>query len=440
MSKVKLIVLNQVIDETYHVHNSDGGHLEGFSCIYSYVVADRQFIISYNEAAILSKYDCQWREGGKSYSDDNVGGVAFDYNPIRLNVDFNNSHEWKKYCERFCLEEHPWQGGGSYETGTEQEWNVSKESTDALLKELSTCVPDKYELFDVGDIEDLKIDNQWRCYFFSLEIKKVYDSYLAESREGCREIQERIWANNKLIRELEEKIKTLKEDIEQEKINLKNQEQDNLVKLLCEKKLCYASAFPPTLGFDNVSPTELALCSGNKQLFIQFYKEGFLEGIDDVLCLLLKYGLFDDYNREKSTFKIYKVHELCFREMHLFYAVYHMDFEELYRIADQYRNNKKFVRDFFTVYYANKNYPYEFDYIIHRKTIQSLVFKDFMKDYEEWAKDVSCSDLSLFELEIKDMNWMLFEEFGEDKSNGMITTYYNVFNWFSERLSNNRIM
>ena len=66
MSKVKLIVLNQVIDETYHVHNSDGGHLEGFSCIYSYVVADRQFIISYNEAAILSKYDCQWREGGKS--------------------------------------------------------------------------------------------------------------------------------------------------------------------------------------------------------------------------------------------------------------------------------------------------------------------------------------------------------------------------------------
>ena len=79
---------------------------------------------------------------------------------------------------------------------------------------------------------------------------------------------------------------------------------------------------------------------------------------------------------------------------------------------------------------------YEFDYIIHRKEIQSLVFKDFMKDYEEWAKDVSCSDLSLFELEIKDMNWMLFEEFGEDNSNGMITTYYNVLNWFSERLSN----
>lgn len=435
MSKVRIIVLNQVLHDTYHVHNSDGGHLEGFSCIYSYVVADRQFIISYNEAAILSKYDCQWREGGKSYSDDNVGGLAFDYNPIRLNVDFNNSHEWKKYCERFCLEEHPWQGGGIYETGTEQEWNVSKESTIPLLKELSTCVPDKYELLEVNGVEDLKIDNQWRCYFFSLEIKKVYDSYLAESRDGCREIQERIWEKNKQIRELEEKIKTVKENIEQEKINLKNQEQDNLVKLLCEKKLCYASAFPPTLGFDNVSPTELALCSGNKQLFIQFYKEGLLEGIDDVLCLLLKYGLFDDYNREKSTFKIYKVHELCFREMHLFYAVYHMDFEELYRIADQYRNNKKFVRDFFTYYYEGKHYPSEFDMIIHREEIQSLVLKDFLKDCEEWANDISYNDLSSFKRDVKDMNWMLFEEFGEEERNGEMAIYYNVLNWFSERLS-----
>lgn len=436
MSKVKLIVLNQVIDETYHVHNSDGGHLEGFSCIYSYVVADRQFIISYNEAAILSKYDCQWREGGKSYSDDNVGGLAFDYNPIRLNVDFNNSHEWKKYCERFCLEEHPWQGGGIYETGTEQEWNVSKESTIPLLKELSTCVPDKYELLEVNGVEDLKIDNQWRCYFFSLEIKKVYDSYLAESRDGCREIQERIWEKNKQIRELEEKIKTVKEDIEQEKINLIKQEQDNLIKLLCEKKLCHASTFPPTLGFDNISPKELALCSGNKQLFIQFYKEGLLEGTDDVLCLLLKFGLFDDYNREKKSFNIYIQYEKSFRRMHLFYAVYNMDYEELYRIADLYCNNKDFVRDFFTDYYEDKCYPYEFDMIIHRKEIQSLVLKDFLKDCEEWAKDVSYSDLSLFKLEIKDMNRILFEEFGEDKSNGTITIYYNVLHWFSERLSN----
>ena len=122
--------------------------------------------------------------------------------------------------------------------------------------------------------------------------------------------------------------------------------------------------------------------------------------------------------------------------MHLFYAVYNMDFEELYRIADQYRNDKKFVRDFFTDYYANKKYPYEFDYIIHRKTIKSLVLKDFKKDCEEWAKDVSCNDLSLFELEIKDMNWMLFEEFGEEERNGEMTIYYNVFNWFSKRLSN----
>lgn len=434
MSKVKIIVLNQVLHESYHVHNSDGGHLEGYSCIYSYVVADRKFNISYNEAAILMKYDCQWREGYKSYSDDNVGGLAYDYNPISLNVDFNNSHEWEKYCERFRLEEHTWQGGGSYETGTEQEWNVSKESTDALLKELSTCIPDKYELLDVGDVEDLKIDNQWRCYFFSLEIKKVYDSYLAESREGCREIQERIWANNKQIRELEEKIKTLKEDIEQEKINLKKQEQANIIKLLCEKKLCYTSVFPPTLSFDKVSPTELALCSGNKQLFIQFYKENLFEKTDDVLCLLLKYGLFDDYNREKNSFSIYNEHEICFRKMHLFYAVYYIDYEELYRLADHYRNNKKFVRNFFSTYYKDKHYPPEFDIIIHRKEIRSLVLKDYMKDYEEWSKDVSFCDLNSFKSYVKDMSDMLFEEFGEEE------LLENYFNWFSKRLSSNRKM
>lgn len=428
MNKVKIIVLNQVIDETYHVRNSDGGHLCGFSCIYSYVVADRQFSISYNEAAILSKYDCQWREGGKSYSDDNVGGVASNYNPIRLNVDFNNSHEWKKYCNRFCLEEHPWQDGGTYETGTEQKWNVSKESTIPLLKELSTCVPDKYELLEVNGVEDLKIDNQWRCYFFSLEIKKVYDSYLAESREGCRDIQERIWENKKQIRQLEEKIKTTKESIEQEKINLKNKEQNNLIKLLCEKKLCHTSAFPPTLGFDNISPIELALYSGNKQLFIQFYKENLLEGIDDVLCLLLKYGLFDDYNREKSSYEIYKAHEIDFREMHLFYAVYHFELEELYL----YRNDKKFVRMFFSTYYEYKIYPNEFDIIIHRKEIQSLVFKDYMKDCAEWALDFSWLELSEFKEIVKSMNNILFEEFGEGD--------YEVFNWFSERLSDNRIM
>ena len=435
MSKVRIIVLNQVLHDTYHVHNSDGGHLEGFSCIYSYVVADKQFNISYNEAAILSKYDCQWREGYKSYSDDNVGGLAYDYNPIRLNVDFNSSHEWKKYCERFCLEERPWQGGGTYETGTEQEWNVSKESTNALLKELSNCVPDKYELLEVNSVEDLKIDNQWRCYFFSLEIKKVYDSYLAESREGCKEIQERIRENNKQIKELEEKIKTAKKDIEQERINLKKQEQDNLIRLLCEKKLCYTSDFPPTLGFEKVSPTELALCSGNKKLFIQFYKEGILEGIDDALCLLLKFGFFDDYNRAKKSFNIYIQYEKSFRRMHLFYAVYNMDYEELYRIADQYRNNKKFVRDFFTYYYEGKHYPSEFDMIIHREEIQSLVLKDFLKDCEEWANDISYNDLSSFKRDVKDMNRMLFEEFGEEERNGEMTIYYNVLNWFSERLS-----
>ena len=186
-----------------------------------------------------------------------------------------------------------------------------------------------------------------------------------------------------------------------------------------------------------MSPTELALCSGYKQLFIQFYKEGLLEGIDDVLCLLLKYGLFDDYNKEKSSFNIYKTHEICFRRMHLFYAVYHMDFEELYRIADLYRNNKKFVRDFFTVYYKDKHYPFEL--IIRREEIQSLVLKDFRNDYEEWAKGVSCSDLNLFKLEIKEMNRMLFEEFGEEERNGEKTIYYNVFNWFSKRVSDNRI-
>lgn len=440
MSRVKIIVLNQVIDETYHVYNSEGGHLEGFSCIYSYVVADRQFNISYNEANILRKYDCQWREGYKSYPDDNVWGLAYDYSPIKLNVDFNNSHEWEMYCKRFCLDEHPWQGGGTYETGTEQQWNISKEATISLLKELSTCVPDKYELFEVDNVKDLKTGNQWKYFFFTLEIKKIYDNYLAESRDGCREIQNRIWEKNKQIREFEEKIKTANEDIEKEKINLINKEQDNLIKLLCEKKLCHTSAFPPTLGFDNVSPTELALCSGNKQLFIQFYKEDLLEGIDDVLCLLLKFGLFDDYNREKKSFNIYIKYEEYFRMMHLFYAVYNMDFEELYRIADLYTNNKRFVRNFFTDYYIDKCYPSEFNIIIQRKEIQLLVRKDFLKDCEEWAKDVSCDDLSSFKRDVEELEYLLSDEFGTEERYGEMVTYNDMFNLFFKRFSDNRII
>ena len=442
MGKIKIIILSQNITNTYHVRNSDGGHLEGFSGIYSYVVADRHFNISYNEAAIIKRFDCQWKERYKSYPDDNVGSLAYDYNPIRLNIDFNNPHEWKRYCEGFLLEEHPWQGGGgTYETGTEQIWEVSKELTISLLNELSSCAPNKYELFEVNVIKDIKTDNQWRCNFITLEIKKVYDNYLMESRNGCREIQERIWERNKQLREFEEKIKAEKRGIELEKINLKRQEQDNLIKLLCEKKLCYTTDFPPTLGFDEVSPTELALCSGNKQLFIQFYKENLFEGIDDVLCLLLKYGLFDDYHSKKSSFNIYKSNELYFGIMYLFYTVYNMNFEELYRIADHYRNNKKFVRSFFSffsIYYKNKKYPDGFNIIIHQKEIQSLVRKDYMKDCEEWSKDVSCSDLSCFKRNIKEMSSILFEEFWKDESNGVITKYHNMFNFFSKRLANNK--
>lgn len=138
MSKIKIIVLSQAISETYHVHNSDGGHLEGCSCRCEYVVANKPFDISYNEAAIIKKFDCIIRAIDKSYPDDKI---SLEFNPIRLNLDFNKQDEWQCYCARFCMEEHVWQGGSIYEVGTEQGWEIAKEPANLLLEELSSCIP-----------------------------------------------------------------------------------------------------------------------------------------------------------------------------------------------------------------------------------------------------------------------------------------------------------
>lgn len=430
MGKVKIIVLKQVIMNTYHVHNSDGGHLEGYSCIYTYIVSDKKFDISYNEAACLKKYDCQWKEGYRSYSDDDVNSLAFHYNPIKLNLNFNIRDDWESYCKGFHMEERPWQGGGRYEIGTEQGWEISRELTSSLLKELSDYAPDKYSIFEVNDCEEILKENHWNCYFLYVDIEEVYNKYLEESRDGCKEIQECIYDLKGKIREYEEKIEVLKKGILDEQNNLKRKEQENLIKLLCENKLNYTTAFPPTIGFENVSPIELALCSGNKELFIKFYEESIFENENDALFLLLKYGLFEEYYKVKNKYSIYKNHERDFKWLHIFYSVYNLNWSELDRILNEYRYEKSTILQFFSTQYKNKHLPSAFESMPSRIEIKKMISKDFRSTYQEWANNILNGNTSLFESELNEIEWSLVRFLDE------IEEYnYSVDSWFYSRLS-----
>lgn len=430
MEKVKLIVLSQEISETYHVHNSDGGHLEGCSCRCEYVVANKPFDISYNEAAIIKKFDCIIRAIDKSYPDDKI---SLEFNPIRLNLDFNKQDEWQSYCARFRMEEHVWQGGGIYEVGTEQGWGIAKEPANLLLEELSSCIPDKYELWEVNDINGIIDNSHWRCCFLTLKVDDIYNNYLTESRAGCEDIQNRIFKKKVQIYELEKSIKRIEESIEVDKNDLKEQEKRNLINLLCEKKLFLNTSFPPTLGFENVTPLELALFSGNKQIFVLYFNEGLLKEQNDVLCLLLKHGQFANYNKIKKSFDIYRKHEDIFKRLHVFYAVYHMDVEELFHIANIYSSDKKLIRDFFEKCYRWKKYYNGFDVVVKHDEIRWMIYKDYMKDYKEWAMDVSYGDENKFLLDIENIIGFLDDEYGEEQLWDR-TIYYWVSTWFSSRL------
>lgn len=425
MGKVKIIVLKQEIMDTYHVHNSDGGHLEWYSCIYTYIVSDKQFEISYNEAACLKKYDCQWKDGYRSYPDDDVNSFAFDYNPIKLNLNFNKRDDWESYCKGFHMEEH-----FNGDTGTEQSWEISKETTSSLLDELSELSPNKFSILEVNCIEELIKENRWLCYFLYLDIENVYNKYLAESRAGCNEIKECIYNKKVQIREYEEKIETLKKGILDEQNNLKRKEQENLIKLLCENKLNYTTAFPPTIGFENVSPIELALCSGNKELFIKFYEESIFENENDALFLLLKYGLFEEYYKVKNKYSIYKNHERDFKWLHIFYSVYNLNWSELDRILNEYRYEKSTILQFFSTQYKNIHLPSAFESMPSRIEIKKMISKDFRSKSQEWANNILNGNTSLFESQLEEIEWSLIwylEEIEEYK--------WSVDSWFYSRLN-----
>lgn len=413
---IKIIVLNQVITNIRHVRNSDGGHLVYDSHSNSYVVADKPFEISYNEAAILRKY--------------NKNSSAYK------NVDFNDTKEWESYCRRFQMKVGYWQGGGTYETGIEQSWDVSREESTLLLDELSMCSPNKFALYSINNAKELKDGNKWFCYFLSLEIEKVFNKYIAESRNGCKEIQERIWEKNRKIKELKESIKLIEDNIEVEKDNLKEQEKNNLIRLLCEKKLNYKTSFPPTLGFEGISPVEFALTTDNKTLFMSFYENNVCRGENDILCLLLKYGLFEKYNLVKKTYVIYEQHKAIFELLHLFYAIYHLDLEELYHIIETYKNNKKFLYRFFENYYEDK-YMIEIEYIVNREEIRYMIYEDYMSNYQEWVNDVSNGDEKNFKSDFRFILFALNEELSfEDLHDGHGVVRF-VSNWFLSRLSDN---
>lgn len=419
--KYKIIVLKQTINDTYNrSFRSDNVVTE--TDTYYYVVADRLVDISYNEASIFRKYE--------NASEKNI----YERKHPALQIDFNNPIKWKQYCGMFHVENHSW-----YDEGVTQDWTIAHELSLMLIDELSSFIPEKYELFDAEDIDFYLNNGQWKIVFLTRRIEKVYNEYLIESRKGCQDIQNSIWNNRIKITELENSIKTIKESIVSEEKRLKDQERNNLIRLLCEKKLYYDTAFPPTIGFENVPPSEIAICSGNKHLFVSFYEQGLFNSQDDVLCLFLKYGLFQDYHRLKNSFKVYSMNECEYNMLHIFYSVFYLNIEEMKKSVKEY--GKNFVLSFFNHYYTYSSFENNFLTIIGGCNIQhleirQLIWNDYTKKCDEWACDSVDGNEQEFIYMLEDMKRFLKELYGRDQ----IYEYpFRISCWFNSRLEGSKM-
>lgn len=110
-----------------------------------------------------------------------------------------------------------------------------------------------------------------------------------------------------------------------------------------------------------------------------------------------------------------------------------MDVEELFHIANIYSSDKKLIRDFFEECYRWKKYYNGFDVVVKHDEIRWMIYKDYMKDYKEWAMDVSDGDENKFLLDIENIIGFLDDEYGEEQLWDR-TIYYWVSTWFSSRL------
>jgi hypothetical protein len=328
MIKIVTVICEQ--DKWYHVHNSDGGHdeCESNSCLY--VLSDKLFDMTYNEAFILRSYE-------KIYSYLSAG----EYN----HPDFNDPNEWANHQKgiKESQYEYYYQGGGHGTLGCFEHWGISDEAI-KVVEELNRCSPNKFAVSEVLSIDEIIKDNTWDYKFLTSTILKKSSDYYEKMQIGLSEISSNIFQIEREIENTEKKLTILKRSLATEKQKYADTKKDNVINILAEGSLSFDNPIPL---YNEKTPQSLALYSGNKKAFWECYKSGVISKEEDSIFLLLRYGFFSQYHKDVDQNIQNK-----YQQLNYFYALYNANIDEIENFEA-----KDFI-SFLTKYYDADTFDY----------------------------------------------------------------------------------
>ncbi len=354
MIKIVTVICEQ--DKWYHVHNSDGGHdeCESNSCLY--VLSDKLFDMTYNEAFILRSYE-------KIYSYLSAG----EYN----HPDFNDPNEWANHQKSIkeSQYEYYYQGGGHGTLGCFEHWGISDEAI-KVVEELNRCSPNKFAVSEVSSIDEIIKDNKWDYKFLTSTILKKSSDYYEKMQIGLSKISSNIFQIEREIENTEKKLTGLKRSLATEKQKYTDTKKENVINILAEGSLSFDNPIPL---YNEKTPQSLALYSGNKKAFWECYKSGAIAKEEDSIFLLLRYGFFSQYHKDVKSDAQKK-----YQKLNYFYALFNANTEEI----DKF-DAKDFI-SFLERYYDADTFEtptvYEYNKEMIRNKHQFVFIHSFLSD------------------------------------------------------------